>query len=121
MPAQYGTRDILYSGKKPITTRSQLGTLSKPEKETFEKTLIELNDKFGYFGGPPVPRTLLLDYYFDEPPKGAWPKVTVSVNRKDTGISFYNRAQNARFLGDVCKEHIGPMRDHVPVAPPDRE
>jgi hypothetical protein len=102
----------------PITTRSQWRKLSKREKENLESTLSELNKEFGYFGGPPVDKSLLLDYYFDEEPKGGWPVVTVSYNRADTGISFYNRTQNARFLSEKCTKHTGPMRRHVPKAPP---
>jgi hypothetical protein len=101
----------------PITTRSQWRKLSKGEKESMEGTLSELNKKFGYFGSPPVDESLLLGYYFDEEPKGGWPVVTVSHNRADTGISFYNRTQNARFLSEKCSKHIGPMRGRVPKVP----
>ena len=69
----------------------------------------ELNEKFGYFGGPPVDKSLLLTYYFDEEPKGGWPVVTVSHNRADTGISFHD-TENARFLSEKCTSHTGPMR-----------
>jgi hypothetical protein len=105
--------------KTPVTTRSQWGALSMSEKKAFERMLSELNTKFGYFGGPPVPETHLLHYYFDEPPKGGWPVITVSLNRHDTGISFYNRATNTRFLTSECKEHLGPLPPHIPKPPPD--
>jgi hypothetical protein len=104
--------------KTPVTTRSQWKRLSKSEQRDLEGMLSELNKKFGYFGGPPVDESQLLRYYFDEPPKGGWPVVTVSYNRADTGISFYNRTQNARFLSEKCTEHLGPMRPHEPKVPP---
>lgn len=104
------------SGNK-VTTRHQYNRLSKNEKKDMLEVLSELNKKFGYFGGPPVPETHLANYYFDEEPKGAWPVVTVSVDKADTGISFYNRTQNARFLGEKCRGHMGPMRPHVPRTP----
>lgn len=103
--------------KTPVTTRAQWSQLPESEKKALQSMLSELNRKFGYFGGPPVPETHLLSYYFDEEPKGGWPVVTVSVNKKDTGISFYNRTQNTRFLSQVCKEHMGPMRPHIPGGP----
>jgi hypothetical protein len=103
---------------KPLTSRSQLKKLSKSDQKDLTHTLAELNKKFGYFGSPPVAESQLLHYYFDEEPKGGWPVVTVSYNRVDTGISFYDRTQNARFLGDKCSRHMGPMRGHTSTAPP---
>jgi hypothetical protein len=105
------------SKNNSITNRSQYNKLGKKEKEDFLAILSELNKKFGYFGGPPIPDTHLLHYYFEEEPKGGWPVVTVSVDKQDSGISFYNRTQNARFLGDLCTKHTGPMRPHVPAVP----
>lgn len=90
-----------------VTTNSQWRKLSKADKKGMEEMLKELNRKFGYFGTPPVEDALLLTYYFDEEPKGGWPVVTVSYNRQDTGISFQNRTQSARFL-TKCSKHIGP-------------
>lgn len=113
------TRQYYRAGSsKPLTTRSQWKRLSKAEQKDFLAMLVELNQKFGYFGGPPVDESQLLRYYFDEPPKGGWPVVTVSYNRADTGISFYNRTQNARFLSEKCSNHRGPMRPHQSTAPP---
>lgn len=107
-----------FRGDTAVTTRSQWRRLSPGEKKELEAMLVELNGKFGYFGGPPVDKAHLLDYYFDEEPKGGWPVVTVSANRSDTGISFYNRTQNARFLSEKCTNHMGPMRRHTPKVPP---
>jgi hypothetical protein len=104
--------------KTRVKTRQQWRRLSRSEQADIKSTLSELNKKFGYFGGPPVDESLLLEYYFDEEPKGGWPVVTVSHERADTGISFYNRTQNARFLGEKCTEHIGPLRPHRPTMPP---
>lgn len=113
------TQQFIPSGsKKPVVSRSQWRRLSKSEKKNLENTLLTLNKKFGYFGGPPVEKSQLLHYYFEEEPKGGWPVVTVSHNRADTGISFYNRTQNARFLSKQCTDHIGPLRRHQPTAPP---
>lgn len=107
------------SKDRSIETRAQWGALSDSEKKQFKETLMELNKKFGYFGSPPVPETQLLTYYFDEPPKGGWPVMTIRANEHDTGISFFDRAQNVKFLTEACKEHLGPGRQHVPTAPPD--
>ena len=94
------------SSGKEVATRQHYIRLPKNEKKQMLEMLSELNEKFGYFGGRPVPATHILDYYFDEEPKGAWPVVTVSLNRVDTGISFYNRTQNTRFLRK-CERHMG--------------
>ncbi len=107
-----------YDARKRMVTRQIYNRMSRVEKDDMLSTLSELNRKFGYFGGPPVPEGLLLDYFFDEEPRNAWPVVTVKTGAADTGISFYNRLDNARFLGDKCREHIGPMRPHIPQAPP---
>ena len=104
--------------KTPVTTRAHWSKLSRKEQAEMIQILAELNEKFGYFGGPPVDKSLLLDYYFDEEPKGGWPVVTVSHNRADTGFSFYNRTQNAQFLSEKCTEHRGPMRGHKAAVPP---
>lgn len=113
------TQTFTDSKNRPIETRAQLGALSDSEKKQFRDSLSELNKKFGYFGSPPVPETQLLDFYFDEPPRGGWPVMTVMAKGHDTGISFFDRAQNVKFLTEECKDHLGPGRQHVPTAPPD--
>jgi hypothetical protein len=105
-------------GGQEVTTWSQWRRLPKGEQRELEAMMSELNKKVGYFGGPPVDESLLLHYYFDEEPKGGWPVVTVSVDYADTGISFHNRTQNARFLSEKCKDHLGPMRSRKATAPP---
>lgn len=107
------------SKNRSIETRAQWGALSDGGKKQFKEFLTELNKKFGYFGSPPVPETQLLDYYFDQPPKGGWPVMTIRANEHDTGISFYNRAQSVKFLTETCKGHLGAGRQHVSTAPPD--
>jgi hypothetical protein len=110
-------RTYVDSKNNEVKTRSQYNKLGKGEKAALLEILSELNKKFGYFGGRPVPETHLLHYYFEEEPTGGWPVVTVSVDKKDTGISYYNRTQNARFLGDLCTKHTGGMRQRVPAVP----
>lgn len=102
---------------KPITTRAQLGAVPAEGKESLKQSLSELNKKFGYFGSPPVPETQVWDYFFDEPPKAGWAIITVMSKGNDTGISFYNRASNVKFLTEKCQENLGPGRRHTPVAP----
>ena len=105
---------------RKIDSKTRWRRMSKSDKKGFEEMLKELNRKFGYFGTPPVAESLLERYYFNEEPLGGWPVVTVSYNRKDTGISYQDRAQNTRFL-KKCTKHIGSLRGRkasvVPPAP----
>lgn len=117
---------VMDKNGNPITTRDQMkGWKDDDQLDEFNKALKSLNDKYGYFGGPPVPDTLLHRYYFDEAPKGGWPKVTVTVGRGaegDIGINFYNRAttpENNRKLLDNCPVHMGPiLRSRTSAVPP---
>ena len=111
--------DLYYpnNSNTALTKREQLRRLPREERQNFLTVLLELNRTMGYFGGPPVSEALLQEYYFDEPVKGAWPRVTVSHQRNDTGISYYNRTQNARFLGQLCTQHLGPQRGRSPRVP----
>ena len=80
------------------------------------KSQIEkLNEKWGYFGAPPISpadKRTLLHYYFNEKPKGDWPKVSISkeviVNKKkdriDLDIPFYKRGQSTGFLKSCIPE-----------------
>ncbi len=111
---------------KDITHWSQYAKLNKSGKKVMEDVLKELNKKFGYFGSPPVDESLLLKYYFDEPPKGSWALVTVGTGSakasKDTGISFYNRATDTRFVTELCTESIGlPKTRRESAVPPVRD
>ena len=120
---------VMDKNGNPITTRDQMkGWKDDGQLDKFNKALKSLNDNYGYFGGPPVPDTLLHRYYFDEAPKGGWPKVTVMVGRGaegDIGINFYNRAttpENNRILLDHCPVHMGPiLRSRTSAVPPIRD
>lgn len=120
------TRIMQYFDKNgtPIETRSQFSKLSEKEKDIFTQFLSEANDQYGYFGGPPVPKTHLLNYYFDEPPKGGWPIITVGVgaSKVDSGISFFNRTVKESEFIDKCQEHMGPMlHGRTPAVPSVRD
>lgn len=103
-----------------IEKRSQWNKLSHSAKRTLTDTLEEWNRKYGYFGAPPVPDAQLLNFYFDEAPKGRWPIVTVSLDYKDQpDISFWNRGQSANFLMKVCPAHAGEkLRKRNSKVPP---
>ena len=119
------TRIMQYTDKKgnAITTRDQIIKWSKKELDGFKEFLAKLNDQYGYFGAPPVPNTHLLNYYFDEAPKGGWPIITVMVGRGESGvdtkISFYNRTKDEAKLLDHCPVHMGPiLRSRTSAVPP---
>jgi hypothetical protein len=104
------TQSIIFqaTGAKAESTykqRAQYDGLNPSDKATFEGMLRDLNNKWGYFGAPPVPDADLLRYYFDEVPKGAW--VLVEVNKKDDptsdtlrplGTPYWNRWADSTFM-----------------------
>jgi hypothetical protein len=102
----------------PVTDRSQWGALSAEDKAKFKTSLSELNKTYGYFGQRvPDSEPSLFRYYFDIPPKGAWPKVTVSINKHPTDIVYLNRALNGRFIKE-CPDNFGPIGPpRIPQAP----
>jgi len=130
----------LGKGCKPIATaqklyaapptRAAFEKLSPADREPILKQLKELNEKWGYYGAPPVPDDQLVHYYYDEEPKGEWVQVEVMVgtghNIADltpTGIPFWDRTtgpESAKFR-DLCSAGVDKMRDHVPTAPPDND
>jgi hypothetical protein len=130
----------LGKGCKPIATAQKLNAapatraaferLSPADRAPILKQLKELNDKWGYYGAPPVPDDQIVHYYYDEEPKGEWVEVEVMVgtghNVADltpTGIPFWDRTtgpESAKFR-DLCSAGVDKMRDHVPTAPPDNE
>ena len=120
-----------------IETRAQYNSLQPTNRGVVTQTLTPLNRIWGYFGIPPVNPSRLLDYYFDEAPRGWWPiiRISVPVNRvppqereqgefEDAGrlvtnIPFYNRGvggvQGGRFTR-YC-EHTPPLSSRVPTVP----
>jgi hypothetical protein len=85
--------------------RAQYNALNPNDKATFEGMIRDLNNKWGYFGAPPVPDADLLRYFFDEAPKGFW--VIVEVNKKydpnsdvltPLGTPYWNRWSDRKFL-----------------------
>jgi hypothetical protein len=100
-----------------VETRTAHRSLSAGEKKEMMEWLKDMNKNFGYFGSPPVAEALLLDYYFNEEPKGAWPTVTISVNYKNQKTwSFYRRTSHPDFLS-TCELHRGRMRGHTASVP----
>lgn len=103
-----------------IDSRTDWRKLSGSARRILTDQLKEWNRKYGYFGAPPVPDADLLDFYFDEAPKGRWVFVTVSLDYKDQpNITFWNRGQSAEFLMRVCPAHAGDkLRKRNSKAPP---
>jgi hypothetical protein len=106
-------------GGRAITTRAQYGRLSPPDRQTFQGMLSPLNTRWGYFGIPPVPADQILDYYFDEAPRGSWVVVQVSVNRVVQDIPFWNRGTNPEFRR-VCTQGVVQLPARRPTVPPVR-
>jgi hypothetical protein len=123
----------LGKGCKPISTaepvpgapstRALFDRLPDAERNEILRQLRILNDKWGYYGAPPVPTDQLAHYYYDEEPKGEWVRVEVMVGEahqveglKSTGIAFWNRASDPNFF-DACKESAANWREHVPSVP----
>ena len=100
----------------PYTTRTQYNKLSPADKEGFEGEIRKLNQKWGYFGAPPVQDSDLLRYYFDEEPKGYW--VSVEVNKQDDpkdhdklrplGVAYHNRWASSIFMRECDPMSKGP-------------
>ena len=129
----------LGAGCKPIATkvtlddapakRSAFDKLSQSKRDSISKQLKDLNDKWGYYGAPPVPENQILDYYYSEEPKGAWVKVEVMVGTsheikdlKKTDIPFWNRTtgSDAAKFRQWCDQGVGELkRERKPSAPPD--
>jgi len=105
-----------YDGRA-IRTMGQYQRLPAEARTQMLEILRWLNQRWGYFGAPPVPETAILDYYFTEEPRGGWPIVRVSHDRRDTDIPFYNRASDPEFRR-LCTSGVGTLREHVPSMPP---
>ena len=126
----------LGAGCKPIASSTTVGgapatreayeKLAEPERNKVLQQLKDLNDKWGYYGAPPVAASLLVHYYYDEDPKGEWVKVEVMVGTghevkdlKSTGIPFWNRSTgpDAAKFRDLCDQGAVKERDHVGGVP----
>jgi hypothetical protein len=131
----------LGEGCKPLTsawkltdapaTRAGFEKLKPATQESVRKELSEVNKEWGYYGGPPVPDAQLLDYYYDEEPKGEWVTVEVFVGSghniddlEATGIPFWNRTtgpKSAKFR-ELCDQGGGGLkRKHEPGVPQVRD
>ncbi len=109
-------------------TLAEYNKLSPSRQQTIFKQLSDLNDKWGYYGAPPVPSDQIMHYYYDEEPKAAWVKVEVMVGKgheadelKKTNIPFWNRTTgpDSPKFRDLCDQGAAPLHGHTPVAPPD--
>ncbi len=113
-----------YPSGTVIRTRQQYQRLSASAKSDMDTALSDLNNKYGYYGAPPVPNSQIIDYYFDVDPHGAWAIVTVGIdqgeNVSDTDIPFWNRTTGARSseFRQLCDQGVGTLsRPHTPRVP----
>lgn len=100
-----------------ITRLRQFNRLPRDRQEAHRESLLRLNREWGYFGAPPVPENLVLDYYFNEEPRGGWAIVEVTHQRQPTGVPFYGRAAHLDFL-HVCDQGLGTLRARRSAVPP---
>jgi hypothetical protein len=81
-----------------IRNRQEFSRLSGPNQAVMEQTLQDLNSVHGYFGAPPVLSSEVLNYFFDEIPRGGWPIVGVTYEHQPIpGVEFFSRGQNPNF------------------------
>jgi hypothetical protein len=116
--APHTTTYTLNHNNIEIKTWADWQKLPKDVQTDLKKQLDDLNQKWGYFGGPPVDGSLVLQYYFDQPPKGGWPVVEVASSGKGIGVSFHDRAAKPKFH-DACVD-AAPLRgrtSRVPTVP----
>ncbi|WP_223984178.1 hypothetical protein [Arthrobacter sp. NicSoilB8] len=124
----------LGAGCKPVSnawaigeapkTRRQYDRLDETGKQKALDKLGELNQKWGYYGAPPVPDDQLVHYYYDEDPKGEWVTVEVQVDNgkhelTPTGIPYWNRTfgpDAARFR-QLCTQGVGTLKERESKAP----
>jgi hypothetical protein len=108
-------------------THAEFDKLPQGKRDSILKQLKALNDTWGYFGAPPVPSNLIMDYYYDEDPKGEWVKVEVMVGKghsvgelQKTGIPFWNRTtgEKAAEFREKCDQGVGKLkREHTSRVP----
>jgi hypothetical protein len=107
---------------KEVKSRAQYDKLSDSEKTDILNLAKEVNSKWGYYGGPPVPDGEVLDYLFKGPKPGSWPRVEVIVKKGDDYVSanppipYWNRLSNSQYLHS-CTKAVGNLRERKPVAP----
>jgi hypothetical protein len=127
----------LGEGCKPIATaltlneapktHAEFNKLKQEKQDAIRKKLKDLNDKWGYYGAPPVANDQVVDYYYDEDPKGEWVTVEVMVGKghsvkelEKTGIPYWNRTtgDKAADFRDKCDQGVGKLkRQHTPGVP----
>lgn len=98
-----------------IRNLKQFKGLSPDGKEYVKATLKGLNSKWGYYGSPPVPELEILDYFFNEVPKGEWPKVAVGLSAgpgkaRATDLPFWNRRSSPEF-SNLCPAADKPPKE----------
>lgn len=127
----------LGAGCKPIATAVKLGDapetrakfekLAQDKQDAIREKLRKLNNEWGYYGAPPVADDQVVNFYYDEEPKGEWVTVEVMVGTghtveelEKTGIPFWNRTtgDKATEFRRLCDQGIGTLkRDHTQVVP----
>lgn len=127
----------LGAGCKPIATalrlkdapktRAKFSQLSQDKQDAVREKLRKLNDKWGYYGAPPVADDQVVHFYYDEEPKGEWVQVEVMVGTghtvrelKKTGIPYWNRTtgDKAAEFRKECDQGVGTLkRDRTPAVP----
>lgn len=98
-----------------IKTRADFNKLKPEDKQVILTMLKELNQKWGYFGAPPVPEDKVLDYYLDVQPLGEWAIVEVGKvpagghDPQGTGIPYWNRSTGPDRLKffQLCNQGFG--------------
>jgi len=126
----------LGAGCKPIATaitvtapatRSEFDKLPQNTRNSIREQLKALNNKWGYYGAPPVADDLVVHFYYEEEPKGEWVTVEVMVGTghtvgalKKTGIAYWNRTtgDKAAEFRNLCDQGVGKLkREHTPAVP----
>ena len=106
-----------------VTKRKDYKKLSASLKSEMKSEFAKLNKEYGYYGAPPVPDSKILDYYFDEAPKGSWAIVTVGKDEngvlKDTDIPYWNRTTGPKSsdFRRKCDQGMGILKGRRPRVP----
>ncbi len=113
-------------GGPDIRSMKAFKALPKGQQDELRNFFIDINQKWGYFGAPPVPDDQVLEYLFGGPKPGSWPTVEVIVKKKDEEyvstnppIPFWNRMSNSEFLRR-CNQGVGRLKEResrVPSVP----